>query len=315
MNKNERIQAVLKNMEPDVVPAGFWFHYPGTMGAKETAEEHLKLFHHADNDIIKIMLDLKYPTDSAINGEADWYKLKFEGTSSAAFIKQKEIIQRILDAVGGSVMTFQTVFGAFSAVFSNFGEKLLMQHAREFPTAVAAAMKNTAETICEWVQGYMDLGITGIYYSAQYGEVGRFDKIEWETLVKPFDLMIWDAMKPYANSVSILHTCGEKSYNFKTHEDWYKDYPGQIANWSVKDNGLSLKEGQKLFNRTVLGGMNNKANIISGSNDEIRSEVDTIIRGFGSKKMILGADCTVQGKIDLDRIRTAVEAAHAFNNE
>ena len=43
MNKTERMKAVFENREPDRVPAGFWFHYPGEMPAEERAQAHVDL--------------------------------------------------------------------------------------------------------------------------------------------------------------------------------------------------------------------------------------------------------------------------------
>ena len=76
---------------------------------------------------------------------------------------------------------------------------------------------------------------------------------------------------------------------------------------------MTLAEGKKLYGRPVLGGLNNKGNILSGTDEAIRAEVEEAIRGFGSTSMMIGADCTIQGEgISLDRIKTAVEAAHNF---
>ena len=50
-----------------------------------------------------------------------------------------------------------------------------------------------------------------------------------------------------------------------------------------------------------------------GSEDAIREEVKGILDAFGTKGIMIGADCTIQGEnISLDLIKTAVEAAHAY---
>ena len=87
-----------------------------------------------------------------------------------------------------------------------------------------------------------------------------------------------------------------------------------MVNWSVKDNDFSLAQGKELFKRPILGGLNNKGNILNGSDEEICAEVKASIESFGSASMMIGADCTIQGEgISLDRIQTAVEAAHSFS--
>lgn len=313
MTKIQRVQAILEGKTPDKVPAGFWFHYPGTLSAKETAEEHLKLYHHADQDIMKIMQDFMYPINGTITTAADWYKIKFESPASAAFRKQAEVIKRILDDMGGEAYAVQTMFGPFKAASFAFGDALLMEHAKLYPDAVAAGVHTIAEMWVEWANAYMDLGVDGIYFSAQFGEPGRFTDAEWEKLVRPSDLLALSAAEERSGKFNILHICGEPEYGFKTELNRFREYPGAMVNWSVKDNGLSLAEGKKLFGRPILGGLNNRGHILSGDDDAIRAEVKASIDGFGSANMMIGADCTIQGEgISLDRIKTAVEAAHSY---
>ena len=90
---------------------GFWFHYPGTLTAEETAAEHIKLFRETDMDIIKIMQDFSYPLTGTITRASDWRHIRFGGTDSKEFEKPKEIISRILDEVGGEALTLMTMFG------------------------------------------------------------------------------------------------------------------------------------------------------------------------------------------------------------
>lgn len=56
-----------------------------------------------------------------------------------------------------------------------------------------------------------------------------------------------------AEKYNILHICGEPEYEFKTHVDWFKDYPADLINWSVKDNHFTLEEGRELYSSAILG--------------------------------------------------------------
>lgn len=77
----------------------------------------------------------------------------------------------------------------------------------------------------------------------------------------------------------------------------------------MKDNHFSLEQGRELYSSAILGGMNNKGNVLNGSEDAIREEVKGILDAFGTKGIMIGADCTIQGEnISLDLIKTAVEA-------
>ena len=139
------------------------------------------------------------------------------------------------------------------------------------------------------------------------------EKNEWEELVRPYDLQILKVAEEMPEKYNILHICGEPEYQFETHVEWFKNYPADLINWSVKDNHFSLEQGRELYSSAILGGMNNKGNVLNGSEDAIREEVKGILDAFGTKGIMIGADCTIQGEnISLDLIKTAVEAAHAY---
>ena len=143
-------------------------------------DEHMKLFRTTDMDIIKIMQDYPYPISGKITCADDWYHIQVKGTDSEEFAKMAEIIRGIRKEAGKDVLIFQTMFGPFKAASMTFGDDVLMKYSKEAPEAVAAGVKIIADALEEWTKGYLEAGADGIYYSAQFGEIGRFEKNEWE---------------------------------------------------------------------------------------------------------------------------------------
>lgn len=313
MNKKERVKAVMKGEVPDRAPAGFWFHYRPDYTVEQMVEAHLKLFRETDMDIIKVMQDYMYPIEGEIHCADDWYQIGVKGTDSEEFQKLAAVIRGIRSQVGEDVLIFQTMFGPFKAASIAFGDETLMKYSKEDPGAVAVGIHHIADGLEAWARGFLDAGADGIYYSAQFAEEGRFEKAEWEKLVRPYDLQILQVADRMEDKYNILHICGEPEYNFKTHVEWFGDYPADLVNWSVKDNGYSLEKGRQFFKKPILGGMNNKGNILKGPEDAIEKEARQILDSFGTKGFMLGADCTIQGEnIRLDYIRKAVETAHNY---
>lgn len=313
MNKKERVKAVMRGEKPDRAPAGFWFHYRPDYTVEEMVEAHMKLYRETDMDIIKVMQDYMYPVEGEIHCADDWYHIGVKGTDSEEFQKLAAVIRGIRSQAGEDVLVFQTMFGPFKAASIAFGDETLMKYSKEAPEAVAVGIHRIATGLEEWARGYLDAGADGIYYSAQFGEEGRFEKEQWEKLVRPYDLQILAVADRMADKYNILHICGEPEYDFKTHVDWFADYPADLVNWSVKDNNFSLEEGRGLFGKPILGGMNNKGNILNGPEEAIEEEARGILESFGTKGFMLGADCTIQGEnIRLDYIRKAVETAHNY---
>ncbi len=136
---------------------------------------------------------------------------------------------------------------------------------------------------------------------------------EWERLVEPFDLQILQVAAQMPDKYNILHICGEPEYEFRTWVERFAHYPADLVNWSVKDNGYSLEKGREVFGKAILGGMNNKGNILNGPKEAIEEEVRQILDTFGTRGIMIGADCTIQGQgIRLDYIKAAVDAAHGY---
>jgi uroporphyrinogen decarboxylase len=316
MNKVERVEAVFHNEKPDRIPAGFWFHYRHEWDIERMALEHLKTWRETDGDIMKVMQDYICKLDIPVKVPADWEHVRFPGVSSPVFQKLLDVLKRILDAVGGETLVFQTIFSPFKHAVMSYGDDLVMAHARENPAVLKAAVGRIAESLSQWAAAFVEAGAAGLYYAAQFSEPGRFSPAEWEELVKPGDLAVMGAAREKGGR-NILHICGEPEYGFKTNLSWFAAYPAAIVNWSVKDNNLSLAEGKKLFNKPILGGMNNKGNILNGSGEAIKAEAESIIRGLAAEGLppgfMLGADCTIQGEgISHGRIRAAVDAAHGY---
>ena len=118
-----------------------------------------------------------------------------------------------------------------------------------------------------------------------------------------------EVTKKIPGKYNIVHICGEMEFGFQSSPRRYAGYPGDLFNWDVHRAGLSLEEGRKLFQKPILGGLDNHGVLVEGSLEAIRQETLKIIKAMGKRGFMLGADCTVPGEIDWARLRAAVEAA------
>ena len=314
MTKRERVEAILRGEKADMIPAAFWYHYSSKLDPAQMAEEHLKTFRETGADLYKVMMEYRQKLDADIQTPSDWKKVKYPDISSPVFKQFTDVIKRILDATGGDALLFQTVFGPLKVLVHNYGWDLIMAHAKEAPDLLAGAAKVAAEALTEWAAGFIEAGADGLFYSGQFSEPGRFTRELFEKLTGQGDIQILKAAEAKGGR-NILHICGEPEYEHRVNPEWYAHYPAAIVNWSVKDSGLSLEDGRKLFgSKPILGGMNNRGNILNGSDESIADEVRAVIASLNSTQgFMLGADCAIQGKgITHERIRVAVDTAHAL---
>lgn len=319
MNKIERIQAVLANETPDYTPAGFWFHYPADWDADRTARAHVELYRQLDNDIIKVMDDCfgcAVTQDIKIEKASDWRKVKLPGRDCGQYRKMEQVIRLIREETGGEVMIFPTMWSpfklaSFTYVFGGSSDAVFMEHCAQDPESVLAGVQALADTLTQWAQGYLEAGAAGIYYSGQFSEPQRFDVSTWERLVKPSDLQVLNAVKEHGG-YNILHICGEQEHGFQSSPRRYRDYPADLINWDTHRAGMTLEEGRELFQKPVLGGLDNHGLLLEGSLEDIAAETRRVMEGFGRRGFMLGADCTVPAGIEIARLKAAVDAAKAY---
>lgn len=316
MNKIQRMQAVFNNETPDYVPSGFWFHYPSEWEAEATAKAHLELYRSTDMDIIKIMDDCfgcAVTENLRIEKAADWRSITLPGRSCNQYKKMEKVIKTIVQEAGSEVMVFPTMWSPFKIadfayVFGGSSEAEFMKHCKEDSESVLAGLETITNTLMDWAEGYMAAGASGIYYSGQFSEPQRFTEEEWKKLVMPWDLKVLNRIKT-KGGYNIVHICGESEFDFATSPARYKDYPGDMFNWAVHHNNLSLQEGRELFKKPILGGLNNHGTLLKGPVEGIVKETKEVIDSFGKKGFMLGADCTVSADINLEHLRAAIKTA------
>lgn len=312
MNRIERMNAVITGKPVDRIPVGMWYHFDPKLSAEEAADAHFNFVRSVDLDLIKIMYDNGYVLDQKIQKPSDWYTIKPLGKSSPFYCKQRDILRRLIDKGAGEYPIWITMFGAFKFAVMATSDALVMEHSRVDPDAVCSGVSAIANSLCEWAEGYLAEGADAIFYSAQFGEVGRFSKDEWRRLVRPYDLRVLSVAEQMKNKYNVLHLCGEPEYGFRVHLDRFADYPGALVNWAIYPNGYELERGTDLFERPVMGGLDNHGVMAYGTEEEVAAKVRELIDHYGKQGFMLGADCSIESPACAGRIKAAVLAAQQY---
>ncbi len=302
VNKIERVKAALAGEKVDRVPASFWFHFPAEKAhGQASINAHLEFYRESDVDFLKVMNEHPYQANVSIKTPADWRQVRPASLDAAFYQEQLDEIKAIVDEVGDDCYVITTLFGPFASG-NHAANHMVTEHLKAGPEAVGQGLGAIADSLAEFASACVNAGASGIYYSAQGGEAYRFTEQEFLGYIKPHDLTVLDAVKDHGD-FHLLHICKDQ-----VRLPLYADYPGHAVNWAVTKNDLGLAEGRELFNRTVVGGMDDRGVIVDGSPEAIRAAVQEIIAEAGTEGFILGADCTVPTDIDVRNVRTAVEA-------
>ncbi|PID56724.1 hypothetical protein CSB45_09760 [candidate division KSB3 bacterium] len=318
MDKKERVRAAIWGKDVDYVPAGFWFHFPeDQFFGTEAVKAHLEFYQQSDVDLLKIMNEHLYELDVKIEKASDWLKVRPMSLQSPFYQNELDIVKRILDRIGDEVYTLITVHGVYASAFHSFRDladkdfsrnNMLETHIMDNPKAVLQGLQTVAESLTAFAEECCRIGIDGIYYAALGGERYRsFAGELFEQVIKPNDLAVLNALKKEKGEL-FVHIC-------KDHIDFepYVDYPGDVFNWAIYDNELSLEQGRTLFRKAILGGLDDRSGVmVDGTKEEIQETVKNIIHRFGKKGFLLGADCTLPTDIPIEKICAAIEAARSL---
>ena len=308
MNKRE---TVLNLLDPDTIqdytPAGFFIHFDPSCHFGQTAvDKHLDYFRYTDMDLVKIQYERTFPHQPQIQKPEDWHKLPLFG---------KDFYQPQLDAVGGLVKAAKAEALVIVTLYSPFmcaghaSNGLLTEHLQENPERAKKGLEIAAESLLLFVRECIKLGVDGFYASTQGGERGRFeDKSLFLDYVKPYDLLLMEEINRSC-IFTVLHVC-DYAYGYDDLTP-FLDYPGQVINCNphVGNQELSGQEIASMFGRPFMGGLERKGIIATGSEAEIKTEVQRVLR-HAPDKFFLAADCTLPDDVSWNNIKRAILTAH-----
>ncbi|MFD0680543.1 MULTISPECIES: uroporphyrinogen decarboxylase family protein [unclassified Paenibacillus] len=315
MDKKTRVLNALNKQAVDKVPVGFWFHFSGEEAKGEACiEAHVQHYKDSDIDFIKIMCDgyFVFPINAEIIEAADWRKLKPLGKDHPYIKEQVERAKGISDRVNGECCIFYNVFAPFSCIRFGTSDELVMRHLKEDPEAVMYALDVIAQDQAMLAELIITEGqCTGAYYCLQGGEMDRFTYDEYRKWITPSDKYVLDHANKFSDN-NMLHLCGWAG--IKNRLECWRDYPAKAFNWAIYVEELGLKEGMEFFGgKAVLGGFDNTKEglLYSGTKADVDQFTANLIEETGTTGVILGADCSLSGDIDRQRIKWVVEAAKA----
>ena len=326
MDKRTRVLTAMDAGEVDHVPVGFWFHFAGEGASGEACvQAHLKYYRETDLDFLKVMCDgyFPYPVSEKITSASDWKKLEPLNRNDPFIRGQVERAARIVQEIGKERCVFYNVFAPFSSL--RFGaaeigidDATLMRQVREDTNAVMHALDIIAQTNALLSELLItEAGCDGVYYCVQSGEYDRFTPEEYGRIVRPSDLYVLEHANRFSDH-NIIHMCGWAGA--RNRLSLWQDYPAKVVNWAVHVEGMSLEEGRIFFGgKTSLGGFEThwdgkiqQGVIYNGTKEELQEYTRQLILNHGKRGLMLGGDCTIDAKLDWERIRWVVEAARSL---
>lgn len=311
-NKRDAVLDVINGTgKQNYYPGGFFMHFRKDQLFGEAAiNAHLDYFKATNSDFLKVQYELKFPVVEAIQKPSDWSKVPF--LKKDFYADQLKVIEGVIKKGKKDALVLATVYSPLSLAGHVTAYKHHINNLNEDPELVKEGLEIITESILIYVKECKKLGVDGFLHATQGGEFNRFQNPSIFTdYIKPLDLAIGKEIEGNT-SCNILHIHNAEGY-YKDYSE-FVDYPAHIINTNpqLEDKFLSQKEIASIFNKPILGGMDNNGIIVKGSKEDITAEVNKVI-SEAPEKYILGATCTIPRGTEWKQIRAAVDAAHNFS--
>lgn len=314
ISKRERIFQVLDQSRPnEYVPAAFFLHFPDKLGHKAVAD-HVEFYEATGMDFVKVFYEIAVP-QIEIKKASDWNKVPVY--DEAFFEPQIQVIEDLAKRYHGEALILPTVYSPLALASQTIGHenaKNIKRLADQDPVAFGNAIKNLSLSIENYLRVARRRGADGFYVSSQGGDGNSLSPKVWNEQVRRWDKHVAEVANEIGE-INILHIC-DYGTPFKNAEALYAfaDYPASIINVPLNfsdGSQLDLKEAQKRFGRPIFGGLERLGTIATGTLDEAKAAVDKVLENAPAN-FILGADCTIPGDTDYDKLRAVIEYAHTW---
>ena len=294
-------------LDGNYAPAAFFMHFGKDAKTGDAAvNAHLRYFLSTGMDIVKVQFEQGYGR-IRIEKPEDWDQIK--PLPDDFFAPTLEVIDNIVKVAGHDAMVLPTIYSPFQMLVQTVGAANVVKYAQEDPQRVTKALEIFTDALVKFAKDAKALGVDGFYTPSQGGEQKFYSVPDFfNRFVKPYDLTVMKECND-GTRCNILHICDyEGPYDDLTR---FADYPGQIVNTPnvVDGKPFSLRDGKRMFNRIVMGGLERKKTIHDGTPEEVAEAVRKVKSGY-TDPLVVGAECTIKPDTPIENIRAAIDTAH-----
>lgn len=317
----ELVMKAVRGEPVERIPFSFWYHfrtepwfpvelqpeYGGTAApdvlqayVNGMLREELAFYHRYQPDILKVMHDVPYempPGMPVVQSPDDWARLPVLSPHEGHFGAQLALLKRLRENLPAGVPIIETVFNPFYYA-NKMAQGRLLEHLQYAPDKAHTGLQTLLQTLTDYAQAVIQV-CDGIYYAINGISEDTAPREVYEKHILPLDKQILQSVAYAPLNVLHVHGYGE------LYADLLADAPVAVVCWSDRSCTLSLREGKKLFQKCVMGGLN-EVHLPNYSPEQIRAEAEEAIQSTGLKSFILAPGCAVATDIKpelLDTIR------------
>lgn len=318
-----RIEAAIAGRPADRVPVALWRHFPvDDQDPARLAARTLGWQQKWDFDLVKFMPSGTYSvedwgaksvfegaangaraiSDPGVKRAADWRRLPRLDPRKGVLGAQNDALARAAKELRGSAPILQTVFSPLTTARKLAGEALL-EHLRSEPDAVDAGLRAITDTTIDFALAALEAGAHGLFFATQLATTDVLTVADYQRFGVRFDLEVFKALEKKTR-VNMLHVHGENIMF-----DLLASYPVEMINWHDRLTAPSLAIALSKFKGAVVGGVEERGLLVSGSAPEVRAQVRDAIEQTGGRRLVVGPGCVAAIAAPEQNIRAVIEEA------
>jgi uroporphyrinogen decarboxylase len=319
----QRIEAAIAGEKSDRVPVALWRHFPGDdQDPGRLAAQTLQWQRDWDFDLVKFMPSGTYSVEDwgaksvyegapngarvvsvpGVRSPGDWKRLPRLDPNKGALGAQNGALARAAKELRGSVPILQTVFSPLTTARKLAGEALLGQ-LRSDPDALEAGLRTITDTTIDFSLAALAAGAHGLFFATQLATTDVLTAGEYQKFGVRFDLEVFKSLEK-KTKLNMLHLHGEN-----VMFELLAGYPVQMINWHDRLTAPSLKNALGKFKHALVGGVEERGLLVSGSEQAVRGQVRDAIAQTGGKRLMVGPGCVAAIAAPGRNIRAVIEEA------
>ena len=323
--KWERVKAALAGEAVDRPPISMWRHFYDVEATGEGLAQAMLAFQQQyDWDFMKVNPRAQYHvedwgatfqytgdaytppanTNVPVASPRDWQALEPLDPHQGTLAEHLRALRAIKDRLQGEVPFVMTVFNPISLAGRLVAsEDVLLQHLREHPQEIHAALEVITESYRAFVTACLDQGADGIFFATtSWASRDLLTDAEYQEFGRPYDLRVLEAAAEAR--LNILHVC--RSHNMLQA---LADYPrAHLLNWDARDStNHSLEATRRFTDRPLLGGVSREV-MLNGPPEAVAQEVRDAIAQTGGRGFMVGPGCSISPRCPEENLRALKEA-------
>ena len=314
MDRKERIRNAIAGKKTDRVPTSWYKHFPDQRD--NTVADQVAWARETDSDMHCIETDGFMQFDCGrqnLNDPAVLGSLVPHRPGDDYIEGQVDRARRIAEGLRNGAAVTYMLFTPYSTIKHTIGsETRIVELLRDYPEEVHHAMEVIEKDNFLLMERLSrEAGLDGVFLSLQNNEIDRYTALEYEQLLAPWDrrqIAKAGELFPFV----VLHLCAWRGVPNRMGA--WRQYPCDIVNWACHiEPDLGLMQGRSFFSgaAALMGGFDNRpCGILHwGSEKQIKAYTRELIAHAGRERLILSADCSVQGDTPPEHLRWVAEAA------